>query len=44
LKIYFFQGILIWRLNNDLKSEEKYERLYNERVAAITIEGVSLLE
>ena len=40
----FFQGILIWRLNNDLKSEEKYERLYNERVAAITIEGVSLLE
>lgn len=26
----FFQGVLIWRLNNDSKSEEKYQRMYNE--------------
>lgn len=26
----FFQGILIWRLKNDSKSEEKYRRMYDE--------------
>lgn len=26
----FFQGILIWRLKNDSKSEEKYKKMYNE--------------
>lgn len=35
----FFQGVLIWRLNNDAESEEKYKRLYSERVGTITIEG-----
>lgn len=28
----YFQGILIWRLNNDKETEEKYERLYNDNI------------
>lgn len=40
----FFQGILIWRLNNDEESEAKYKRLYSERVEAITIEGSEFLK
>lgn len=36
----FFQGVLIWRLNNDVESEKKYERLFNERVEDIRIEDI----
>ncbi|MGP2696479.1 hypothetical protein [Serratia nevei] len=40
----FFQGILIWRLNNDVESENKYKRLYSERLDPINIDGIKLLK
>lgn len=40
----FFQGVLIWRLNNDIKSEDKYKRLYSERMDAIKIENFHSLK
>lgn len=40
----FYQGILIWRLNNDVESETKYKRLYNESAVDIKIEDFESLK
>ncbi|EIY5102404.1 tetratricopeptide repeat protein [Klebsiella variicola] len=40
----FYQGILIWRLNNDIASEVKYKRLYSESLGDIRIEELKLLK
>lgn len=36
----FFQGVLIWRLNNDFETEKKYRQLFSEKVGDIKIEGI----
>ncbi|EFB9217266.1 TPA: hypothetical protein ACXEZB_000491 [Escherichia coli] len=40
----FYQGILIWRLNNDVISETKYTQLYDKSVGNIEIEKPNLLK
>ncbi|HGN8815927.1 TPA: hypothetical protein ACK1ZF_003883 [Citrobacter freundii] len=37
----FFQGVLIWRLNNDVESEKKYQRLFSERIDDVKIETIT---